>query len=185
MKTNLELIKELPGIKFARQYTPQKDTRGEIFLVEFEPEAPEGKKRVLFTNSLGQDFFEGDKVWWFHKPTFELLSRNINYIDEDYYSECVKTSELYKTEADAYRRMIRYAAKQGKLIEKNTDLGWVTTTIFRRRLDWWSDIAHPENVYRIAKKVDHPEDLTDELSPESKEMKKTIIINHLVKREKT
>jgi len=33
--------------------------------------------------------------------------------------------------------------------------------------------------------VDHPEDLTDELSPESKEMKKIIIINHLVKREKT
>ena len=40
MKTNLALIKELPGIKFASQYTPQKDTRGEIFLVGFEPEAP-------------------------------------------------------------------------------------------------------------------------------------------------
>jgi len=160
MKTNLELIKELPGIKFARQYTPQKDTRGEIFLVEFEPEAPqapEGKKRVLFTNSFSSNFFEGDRGWWFHKPTFEILSRNLNYIDEYNYSEGDETSELYKTEAAAYRHMIRYAAKQGKLIEKNTDLGWkpftpitpITPTHWR----WSEDLEHPENVYRIAKKV--------------------------------
>ena len=74
MKTNLELIKELPGIKFARRHSLQEDTRGEIFLVEFEPEAPESpeskkmadeyydaRKRDLEKEETIREFV--DKIW--------------------------------------------------------------------------------------------------------------------------
>jgi len=147
MKTNLELIKELPGIKWARRHSSSCDRHDEIFLVEFEPHA---SKKVLFTNSFNHNFFEGDQGWWFHKPTFEILRGDINYIEEDNYSACDLTSEIYKTEADAYRQMVMFAAEQGTRIEKISYLGWSLIIGPPRFEEWHTDREHPENVYRIA-----------------------------------
>ena len=149
MKTNLELIKELPGIKWARRHSSSCDRHDEIFLVEFEPHA---SKKVLFTNSFNHNFFEGDQGWWFHKPTFEILRGDINYIEEDNYSACDLTSEIYKTEADAYRQMVMFAAEQGTRIEKISYLGWSLIIGPPRFEEWHTDREHPENVYRIAEK---------------------------------
>ena len=147
MKTNLELIEGLPGIKFARHYSPKHDTHGEIFVVQFEPHA---SKKVLFTNSLDQDLFRDGKVWYFRKKLFTIESGNINNIPEAFYSECDSTSEIYSTEADAYRQMVMFAAEQGKPIEKISYLGWSLIIGPPRFEEWHTDVDHPENVYRIA-----------------------------------
>jgi len=107
MKTTIELIKELPGVKVI-------EVVGNVAVCVFEPE--ETGKKPLFTNSLGEEFFKGDVAYWFVKKDYELNSASMDRLGCDYIGN-KSLSEIYKTKETAYRKSVEYAHEQGERIE--------------------------------------------------------------------
>jgi len=99
----IEQIKKMPGVKLISSAAGDN-----AYTIIFEPET-----KPLFTNSLEQKFFNGDAiVWFFSKHDYGIDKCYMNDIIG--LSEDERFSEIYKTEADAYRQMVEYASRQGK-----------------------------------------------------------------------
>jgi len=79
-------------------------------------EDPKGK--VLFTNSIGEEFTKTTPAWWYHKEFYSVSEISINKLPDDdtIYSDGEVLSELYLSEETAYQKSIEYAHSQGERI---------------------------------------------------------------------
>ena len=59
------------------------------------------KPEPIFTNSLGQEFFEGDVAWYCHKKCFSFDSYVI--VNKNNHGETDTTTEIFKTESDCLK----------------------------------------------------------------------------------
>ncbi len=145
------------------------------------------EEKVLFTNSIEEEFKEGGKCWYFLKdhdnklwPKYPVVcsvfDRSINCKGDNY------ASEIYLTEETAYRKSVEYAFGQGEeLLGKNTSLfGCDYSPIKCPIWDW--DNYH----YKLAPKPEHkPYTMEDDLTHlkgkwvTSKEGKAEMMITYL------
>lgn len=131
MKTKEELFKELEEIG--------------IRINEYS------EKKYIGENSIGQNFYENEEVWYFKKKKGIKEKYTIDCVTLDHYSiiySTSRTSEYYKTYQDSYRKMIEFAQGQGEVIEFFDAGEWRTSSGWD--FDCWdNDPEHPERVYRI------------------------------------